>query len=185
MGCSGRYLLALSVVLAWASVTGCSSSDAASKGSGLDCRARSDRADPRDGCYCEKLAAGQKPSQDFPTVSKCDDSYSASAGKTVCCKYSDICTCEYVGCNDIFSPSDCTCGLDQGSGINANSPAVAVCQPPSGGKCCADPDSGTCFCDAYGTTCGTGQQKVQSCTATSVAAKCDTGGVQVTSCSAP
>lgn len=117
-------------------------------------------------------------------MSKCDNTYSVSAGKTVCCRYSDICTCEYVGCNDIFSPSDCTCKLDNGSGIDPLSPAVAVCQTPSSGKCCADPGSGTCFCDSYGATCGAGQQKVPSCTATTVAPKCDTGGIQVSSCSA-
>ena len=151
--------------------------------SGLDCRARSDRADPRDGCYCETLAPGDSPSTDYQNVTNCNSTY-AGAGTTVCCKSSNDCVCAYVGCDSDSIPSTCSCGYDHGSAILSSQTEVATCTPPPGGRCCANDGDAQCGCDTLGTQCGAayGDHNVPSCTATTVTPGCGADAVQVDSC---
>ncbi len=177
-GRSCAFVLQLLVASSW--VAGCSSSDSSG---GLDCRARSDREDPRDGCYCETLAANEEPSTTFPKVAQCNDTY-AGANTTICCKNEDSCLCFYVGCEQDSLTHTCKCGPDNGAAILSSQTEVGTCTPPSsGGRCCTNTSTGQCSCDAYGPGCSAqyGETEVASCSAHTSVAGCSKGE-KVSSC---
>ena len=160
--------------LLWA---GCSSS---SDAGGLDCRERSDRDDPRDGCYCETLAAGSTP--DYPKVARCDKTY-AGASTTLCCRTSKDCVCYYVGCETDSLLHSCTCGADEGDAILSTQAEVSSCALPTNGRCCVNTSEGYCECDSDSTGCGAqyGDVATTSCGRTTAVARCPEGD-EVDSC---
>src|SRR5258706_14662301 len=175
------------MIIAWASA-GCVAGDddppsqGSTLGPTLDCRARSDRAFPSDGCYCEMLAPGMMPSNTFPKVQHCNDTY-AGTGKTTCCKTSRDCLCLSIGCHRSSVTDRCVCGVDQGSAILVTESVTLECMPPTGGRCCSSPAGGTCGCDTLGPKCPveTGDLDVPSCNATPTPPAC-AEGVMVSAC---
>lgn len=182
-------LTTLIPIILIASLSGCSSSEddvAATPGPSLVCRARSDRADPRDGCYCVSAEEDAKPGAHHsgPTVPACNASY-AGPKTTICCRDSKVCQCVYIGCDTDSVTNTCTCGRGYGSAILASMKEVSSCSLPPKGRCCASWATSSCSCDASDDTCSTWQEtyeSVQSCTAHTVSPRCKSGEQEVTSC---